>query len=578
MIKKVTSIGGRITLIATLIIILLTLVNSFFIFNNINRASEYTIGEYNATLALNAAQFINADDYKRFLQQPTENDYYWQLREELNDIREKIGVHYLYTFKVDENQIPLILVDGLPRNSEDASAVGDEVAINYADILPVLDGHSISTPIEFDPDFGMLLTSYAPIKDHDGKVIGMIGLDTSADIVSDIQSTVLFENIFYIVIINLILLIIAIFIFRFFLRNTLKPLQELTASAKQISEAEGDLTVHFPIKSNDEIGQLSSAFNAMLAKIEAIIKQVKLSSEQVEISTRQGLDSIIRANESSDQTTEAVTDIAMGASNQSSRIDTIHQKLDYTNSQIEEAYQTSEHTSKLALAASIAANNGRVAVNHAITQTEIVTKVFSNAMSSIEKLDQQSKKINDIIIVMTDIANQTNLLALNASIEAARAGNHGQGFAVVANEVRLLADESKSAAQNITSLIEDIQTEMSITTKAMQENLQAIEKQVSLINEGGHSLNQIVDEIKQTEGNTASLQQLMINLKENSLEIVKEIEEINTITTTFASVSEEVAASTEEQALMIEKIATTSSNLTELATELKKEVGQFKTS
>ena len=578
MIKRVTSIGGRITLIATLIIILLTLVNSFFIFNNINRASEYTIGEYNATLALNAAQFINAEDYKRFLQQPTENDYYWKLREELNDIREKIGAHYLYTFKVDENQIPLILVDGLPRNSEDASAVGDEVAINYADILPVLEGHSISTPIEFDPDFGMLLTSYAPIKDHDGKVIGMVGLDTSADIVSDIQSTVLFENVFYIVIINLILLIIAIFIFRFFLRNTLKPLRELTASAKQISEAEGDLTVHFPIKSNDEIGQLSSAFNAMLAKIETIIKQVKLSSEQVETSTRQGLDSIIRANESSEQTTEAITDIAMGASNQSNRIDTIHQKLDYTNSQIEEAYQTSEHTSKLALAASIAANNGKAAVNHAITQTEIVTKVFSNAMSSIEKLDQQSKKINDIIIVMTDIANQTNLLALNASIEAARAGNHGQGFAVVANEVRLLADESKSAAQNITSLIQDIQTEMSITTKAMQENLQAIEKQVSLINEGGHSLNQIVDEIKQTEGNTASLQQLMINLKENSLEIVKEIEEINTITTTFASVSEEVAASTEEQALMIEKIATTSSNLTELATELKKEVGQFKTS
>ncbi len=126
-------------------------------------------------------------------------------------------------------------------------------------------------------------------------------------------------------------------------------------------------------------------------------------------------------------------------------------------------------------------------------------KRLSYATDSIQKLGKRSEEIGGIITVISDIAEQTNLLALNAAIEAARAGEQGKGFAVVASEVRKLAEQSKQASGQITGLINDIQAETSVTVRTMESNLLAVNEQVMIINKGGEALEEIVDKVIETE-------------------------------------------------------------------------------
>lgn len=202
-----------------------------------------------------------------------------------------------------------------------------------------------------------------------------------------------------------------------------------------------------------------------------------------------------------------------------------------------------------------ATEQGSAGVKEAIASTLELKRVIESMAETVESLGRQSQEIGEIVEVITAIAEQTNLLALNAAIEAARAGEHGRGFAVVAEEVRKLAEQSAASTTRITELIQNIQTETARTIASITKGVEQAEKNTEIVNTTGHLMEKIV------ESSNAIIAQID--------ELSKGIGEIN-----FGS--HELASATEEQSAVIDTIATSAQNLSNMAEHLRGLVAKFK--
>jgi methyl-accepting chemotaxis protein len=232
----------------------------------------------------------------------------------------------------------------------------------------------------------------------------------------------------------------------FFLnRSVIRPIDIVRDLMANVAEGDGNLTQEMPVKGNDEISMMASSYNVFLGKIRSIVTAVNGVSEQVASASRE-------LATTSSQTSSALTEQDMKTQELAGAVTEVANASDRVNSITETMRQlvaeTEESTTKGSQIASDS-QRGMEQLEHQIRQSE----------EAITRLSDQSDQIGAITNVITDIAEQTNLLALNAAIEAARAGEHGRGFAVVADEVRKLADRTTVATSEITDSVKGIQAE-----------------------------------------------------------------------------------------------------------------------
>ncbi|HUI46750.1 MAG TPA: methyl-accepting chemotaxis protein [Nitrospirota bacterium] len=311
--------------------------------------------------------------------------------------------------------------------------------------------------------------------------------------------------------------------------------------------AEGDLTVKAEVTA-DALGSVADAFNLMIAGLTTLITHASDVATQVQRSASDILQSAER--------------MRLGAEQQASQIRNASDAVNAMSLTTQRMSENAEAATQTSVKATQAAVKGGTAVSETIKGMQRIRATVQSTGKKIKGLGERSLEIGAIIEVINEIATQTNLLALNAAIEAARAGEQGRGFAVVADEVRKLAERAARATKDITGLIKGIQVETSEAVTVMEEGTREVEEGTKLADQAGAALREIEQTVKQTST-------LMSDITRAAADQVKSTESV-------VHTMENISQLTQDTTRGVQDTVQTINNLAELTRRLNDAIGRFK--
>jgi methyl-accepting chemotaxis protein len=333
-------------------------------------------------------------------------------------------------------------------------------------------------------------------------------------------------------------------------------------------------------------------------------QQIAVTIQQVSSGINQQAESVTRTSHSVEQMSRAIDGVAKGAQEQAQAAQKASVITAQMNSAIQQVSDNVLQVTDEAMRAGRAAEDGTQKVQATLDGMRSIREKVGLSAQKVAEMGQRSQQINAIVETIEDIASQTNLLALNAAIEAARAGEHGKGFAVVADEVRKLAERAALSTREIGELIKGIQQTVADAVQAMQQGSAEVEKGVAQAGEAGEALQSILKSseavVRQAEQAAAAAEQMsasagelvaavdavMAVVEENTAateqmaagatEVTSAIENIASVSEENSAAVEQVSASAEEMSAQVEEVAASARSLEEMAQNLKEIVRQFK--
>ncbi|WP_442599721.1 methyl-accepting chemotaxis protein [Neobacillus sp. D3-1R] len=356
-----------------------------------------------------------------------------------------------------------------------------------------------------------------------------------------------------------------------------RPLGWVTKNLHQA--ASGDLTMDpISVKNKDEIGVLAESFNIMGTSLANLIRQIRGNTELVAASTEQLLASSEQNSYATEQISSSIQEVAIGSERQaqySSQAN--HVVLDISKG-MELVSKSIQQVVELSLSANQKAMSGNSIAQETVSQINQIHQHVEHTSTIVNHLGERSNEIGKIAEVISQLSAQTNLLALNAAIEAARAGEHGKGFAVVADEVRKLAEQSSHATESIRQIIQQIQEEMSEVVNSMKQGNISVQSGIQNVNQTQKAFKEIVDMVGGISAQTEEVSSVVEKVYSGTEGMVQVINEISTISIQALGNTQNVAASAEEQNASMEEITASIHSLRELAFSLQKEIDKFRVS
>ena len=349
-------------------------------------------------------------------------------------------------------------------------------------------------------------------------------------------------------IISLAMIIVSLVMAFLISRMVVTPLNQLATAFKEIAEGDGDLRRRLDTSRMDETGEVAQGFNTFADKLTTVLSKV------VELTQKVGF-SAMHLSATAEQ-------ISKGTQNQNMQVTQVASAIEEMSATVIQVASNTSQAAEFAKTASDMAINGGEIVSKTVAGMQSIATSVEESASTIEELGRNSDQIGEIITVINDIADQTNLLALNAAIEAARAGEHGKGFAVVADEVRKLAERTSKATKEIRDKIELIQKRTAGAVDAMNNGRKNVDAGVELASEAGESLTKIVEIVKSVSN--------MI------LQIAAAEEQQSAAAGEISTNMEGIAAVTSQASGSVKDTSDAANELSKIASELQAMTSQFK--
>ena len=568
-------LGTKITLSFLSIIILtivvlstITYIQSYNMLVKNLASRSVKIGEH-ALTKIDVVEFQNlksVEDEKK--------ESYNIMRENLNNIKQISGAKYLYTMRKNEHGKYIYVVDGISLGDENMSHIGDlEDEVNEGFEHASNGQVYLAKGIQIT-SWGTFISSYHPIKDNGGKVVGVIGIDY--DVKAEYDAFLNYRV--KLIIIALALLLLTALLGIIISSRISKPIVKVTSLLNKTANLDlvYDASYEPLLEHKTEIGSMVSALfetRAALRKLISIITERSIIIDsQAETLTAVSEE----MTSSSENVTTAIQNIAQGTTSQSEDLITTSDILNHFGKDLTSIVEKIKDVDSNARDMHFMANKSSDDMQNMVQFLNRITNSFRVFITKISTLGQDINNINEITSVINDIADQTNLLALNASIEAARAGEAGRGFNVVAEEIRKLAEQSKISSENINSLINGISNDTNLILKTTDEMGDELDSQTTVISVAIDSFKQIIVALEEVIPKIELVSISATNVDREKNNILNKIDRICSVSQEVSASSEEIAASCEEMNSSTEEVASSAEKLSEMTKNMIDEVSKFK--
>ncbi|MFZ5351381.1 MAG: methyl-accepting chemotaxis protein [Bacillota bacterium] len=372
-----------------------------------------------------------------------------------------------------------------------------------------------------------------------------------------------------------IALIICTVITMIFARFITRPILDITAALRSVGEGNFNMA-KINAGTKDETAVLCNSFNKMIDNVGSAIRAVHSSADSVGRSAQSLSTAIGETSAATNEISQTISDVSESTYQQSKDISDETQKIQKLAVGIGKVTDITRDMEEDASDTHKLSNKGLEIVHRLIDRTVESTEATDKVNDVIVKMDKSSSEIGTIVETISGIAEQTNLLALNAAIEAARAGEQGKGFAVVADEVRKLAEQSSVATREIQQIISGIQSYSNMAVSAVDRSKAIVAEQEKAVNETKDIFGKIVDSINKTIDKINVLKGYSDNMSNEKDSIVDSIANISAISQENAAAAQEVSAATEKMAASASEMNKLTDELIHLASLLNESIKQFK--
>ncbi|WP_107924710.1 methyl-accepting chemotaxis protein [Lysinibacillus parviboronicapiens] len=571
---KNASLKNKLLLTVSIIVLVLISIITTQSITELNNRMNVDLEQELTSVGLLTAMNLDSDDIKELLSKKGENNAeFKKIQEKLDLIQEQQGtMSWSYIWDVqDEGGVNPIGYTSNLNEVYEAGEIFKDLADEHVETarLAIENNQTEVTDIFEDP-FGSWRTVFSPIKDDSGNLIALLGIDYSADYINTIIKSSVIKQI-AIAAIGLVILLILLYII---IDRLLKPLKKVVNVANQVANGElKDVDLEI---TKDEIGNLSQSIKTMVTNLQHIILNIRNTSDHVSSAANQLTVNAGETLNSSTNIAKDMSEITLNAEASMVMTEETAAAMEETATGIQQIADSANTAAESSIAASLASERGDHVVQQVIAQMQLINNSVEQIGTTINGLHVNTKKISDIVSIITAIADQTNLLALNAAIEAARAGEHGKGFAVVADEVRRLAEQSSQSATEIYNLISTIQSDSNASITVMEKGKADVKVGMEFTNEVGKIFNEILTSAEEVANQIREISAASQQISASSEEVSASVNNIKQSAEQSSEFSSNVSKATQEQLATMQDVKEASTSLGQTAQELQALVAKFK--